>query len=279
MLLRLFLIFMSEKFEIIDGIKCYAPSLAQTNDGFEEDSFEALYKVEDKNFWFKSRNQMIGLLTKRYCQDIQIQSFLEIGCGTGYVLKELSQNVNLSLTGSEIYVKGLTYARLRNPSINFIQMDAREMPFQNEFHCVGAFDVLEHITEDREVMHNVFQALKPGGHFFITVPQYPFMWSHLDDMACHKRRYTKSELLKKLKAEGFECKYIGSFIFSLFPFMVISRYLKKNERSASYELKLSPRLNSIFMMITQVDIFLIKIGVRLPFGGSIVCVATKPSLQ
>ena len=66
------------------------------------------------------------------------------------------------------------------------------MPFQGEFDIVGAFDVLEHIENDELVMQGVRNALRPGGLFLVTVPQYQWMWSALDEIVHHKRRYSRS---------------------------------------------------------------------------------------
>ena len=71
----------------IDGFKCYSPEFAKENDGFPVSMFGYLAAKESKNFWYKSRNRVIQFLVKKYTGDSE-KKFLEIGCGTGYVLKE-----------------------------------------------------------------------------------------------------------------------------------------------------------------------------------------------
>lgn len=266
---------------IIDGIKCYAPELAYSNNDYNENDFKKLFEIEEQNFWFKARNRVIKTLLENYSKDVS-GSFLEIGCGTGFVLKGLSKFSNLRLTGAEIYLEGLKYAKQRLPEVEFLQLDATSIPFREQYDYIGAFDVLEHITEDENVMRNVYKALKYGGMFFISVPQHMFMWSIEDDVACHKRRYSKVEILSKLKKAGFEIKYHTSFVFSLFPLMMVSRFIKKNKQTADLkedrfneELKLNPLINKTFELILRIDELLIRIGVRLPFGGSLIVVAKK----
>jgi len=267
-------------YKIIDGIKCYAPDLAFSNQGFNPESFEMLYRAEASNFWFISRNNVIASLVTTF--GANHGDFLEIGCGTGFVLSGLKNKTGLDLHGAEIYIEGLRFAKQRLPDVDFFQLDALNIPFQDQFRHIGAFDVLEHIQEDASVMENVYKALIPGGKFFISVPQYPFMWSYLDEAACHKRRYTKNELRSKLKNAGFKVEYIGSFVFTLFPFMIISRLLNRNknsttmdEREMTRELRLPSSINSIFRGLLYVDEFLIRKKVSLPFGGSLIAVATK----
>lgn len=265
-----------DRHEIINGVKCYAPELAKENTGFPSDKFDFLYQVEEKNFWFRSRNRIIKYLFKKYLGTSQKSSVLEIGCGTGYVLSGLSVFPNYELTGTEIYVEGIKFAQKRLPQVIFYQADARKLPFTNKFDAIGAFDVLEHIDEDELVMKSIKNALKYTGLFFISVPQHPFLWSEIDDQAYHKRRYSRKELKQKLQKNGFEIIYISSFVFSLFPLLFISRKKpkrkKRGEKNQSQELRLPPLLNKLLEFIMYTDEFLIKIGFSLPFGGSLVAV-------
>lgn len=264
---------------MINGFKCYAPELAHNNYNYDETLFNQLFELEENNFWFRSRNRVIQILIEKYSDISKNKKFLEIGCGTGYVLKGLEKFKNLKLYGAEIYLEGLKYAKRRLPDVEFIQLDATNMPFEDKFECIGAFDVLEHIDDDEVVIKNVYNSLKQNGLFFISVPQYMFMWSYLDEIACHKRRYSKKELFYKLKKSGFDLIYCSSFVFSLFPIMLISRWLKRSNRenykSSLQELKINKYLNKLFELILRFDEFLIFWGVRLPFGGSLIAVVIK----
>ncbi len=132
---------------LVDGFYAYAPDLAHGGGGFKSSYFSDLARLEEANFWFQSRNQLILWALEEYCQNFQ--SFLEIGCGTGYVLSGVSKLFpHSTLQGSEIFIAGLGFAAARLPTVNLMQMDARDIPFQEEFDVIGAFDVLEHIEED-----------------------------------------------------------------------------------------------------------------------------------
>lgn len=270
------------EFEIIDGFKCYSPKLAISNNGFSSDAFSFLRKVEENNFWFKVRNRVLIGLIRKYSGKSENKKLLEIGCGTGYVLSGLSTSTDFQLSGSDIHVEGLKYAKQRVPSAEFIQMDATEMPFENEFDAIGAFDVIEHISEDELALKNIHKSLCLNGFLYISVPQYMFMWSSLDEISFHKRRYSKTELIHKVSAAGFKIEYCGSFVFSLFPLMVFSRFLlqrKEKVASGNEEFKINKFLNAALESVLSLDEFLIKTGFRLPFGGSLIVVARKTDLK
>ncbi len=262
----------------VDGFDSYAPDFAHGGGGFKSTYFSDLARLEDANFWFQSRNKLLLWALGNYCPNFQ--SLLEIGCGTGYVLSGISKAFpRAELHGSEIFTAGLGFAATRLPSAKLMQMDARNIPFENEFDVIGAFDVLEHIQEDKEVLAQLYATLKPEGFMILTVPQHAWLWSAIDEYACHERRYAAAELHKKIELAGFRLIRSTSFITTLLPAMMISRLLQKQvpgkQFDATAELKISPLLNSLFSRFLSVELALIKNGFNFPVGGSRLVIARK----
>ncbi len=269
--------------ELIAGYEAYASNYANEGGGFKADYFSELAQLEAANFWFQMRNKLILWALEKYCGDFQ--SFLEIGCGTGFVLSGVArQYPEVNLNGSEIFVSGLDYAAKRIPGVKLMQMDARRIPFENEFDVIGAFDVIEHIEEDETVLSQLHNALNPGGFLLLTVPQHAWLWSPTDDYACHQRRYSAAELLQKVEHAGFQVQRSTSFVTTLLPAMMASRFLQRmfpaSELDASAEMQISPWLNRFFSGLLGLELGLIKSGVNLPLGGSRLMVAKKsPEMQ
>lgn len=268
--------------EIIDGIACYAPAVARDHADYPESGFEVTVAVEARSFWCRTRNRILKQVFRRFTDNSRQLDVLEIGCGVGGVVGALQELPNLRLTASEIYIQGLKFARKRWPGIEFIQLDATQMPFHGAFDVIGAFDVLEHIEDDELVMRNVHGALRPGGTFVITVPQYQWMWSTLDELVYHKRRYSRDEMVARLKRSGFDPIYTTSFVTLLFPMMAISRLLDRGKNSNdqaeeqfSDRVALPGRLNTVFDWVMRIEESLLRLGVRLPFGGSLLVVARR----
>lgn len=277
---------MSASYEMIDGFRCYAPAVAREGTDYPLDGFEVTAAVEARSFWCRSRNRIVRHLFDRFVARDRPVDVLEIGCGIGGVIQELRRIPNLRLTGSEVYLQGLKYARQKLPDVQFIQLDATDIPFSSEFDVICAFDVIEHIDADVRVMAEVYDALRPGGLFLITVPQYAWMWGRLDEIVQHKRRYSRSELHRKLLETGFHIQRTSSFVSFLFPFMLASR-LRDRFRSAptgsetvkaefDAQVNLPRPLNWTFDKVMRGDEFLIRCGVDLPFGGSLLTVACRP---
>lgn len=260
-----------------DGFPLYAPDFAKGGGGFKSSYFSELARLEAQNFWFRSRNELIVWALKKYCKDFQ--SFLEVGCGTGFVLSGVAQVFpGTTLLGSEIFTTGLRFAAERLPSVKFIQMDARNIPYRDEFDVIGAFDVLEHIEDDVTVLREVRAALKKNGFLFITVPQHGWLWSTVDEYACHVRRYSASDLHTKLESAGFEIVRTTSFVSVLLPAMLLSRVKQRHAQSdidPADELKLSRGLNAFLYKVMQAEVGLISSGINLPIGGSRLVVAKR----
>jgi SAM-dependent methyltransferase len=263
---------------MIDGFIAFAPEEAQSNPGFKAEYFGTLAKLEEGNFWFRARNRLITWALRRRFP--AAENFFEIGCGTGFVLSAIAETCpGLRLFGSEIYSTGLEVAAQRVPKSTFFQMDARNIPFEEEFDVIGAFDVLEHIHEDEKVLSRMYRAVRAGGGVILTVPQHPFLWSRQDEYACHVRRYTSSEVRSKLELAGFAVTQISSFVSLLLPVLAVARL--RNRRVADEfdpldELRMGRAANAILDRVMDLERVLIQLGVSFPAGGSLLVVGTKP---
>jgi SAM-dependent methyltransferase len=247
---------------------------------YPSDGFDVTAEVEARSFWVRTRNRILAQVFKRFTDASRPLDVLEIGCGNGGVIDTLRRIPNLRLTGSEIYLQGLRYARAKMPDVDFIQLDATDIPFRGAFDVVGAFDVLEHIDDDELVMRQVRHALRPDGLFVVTVPQYQWMWSTLDELVHHKRRYGTRELDVKLKRAGFDVVYRTSFVTALLPVMVATRLFDRVRRrtgdtKAEFSNRVGPPplINGLLDWIMRLDEAVLKLGATLPFGGSLLAVA------
>jgi len=240
------------------------------------EAFGRLAAAEANHWWFRSRNRVLLWVLGQRCG--VIGSLLEVGCGTGFVLKAIrGAYPQAELFGSEFFDEGLTHARKRVPSATFMELDARLMTDQDCYDVIGAFDVIEHIEEHEQVLANLTHGLRQGGKLLLTVPQHRWLWSLTDERACHVRRYRRHELIDKVKRAGLRVEYVTSFVSLLVPLMWLSRRRKHaDEYDSMREFQISGWLNRILELVMSAELLLLKLGVRFPVGGSLLLLASKP---
>jgi SAM-dependent methyltransferase len=246
-------------------------------DGYDPSLFSPLAQVEDSSFWFRARNRLIVDFTSRYSH--HGQSFLEVGCGTGYVLAALVNDCGFVGTGTELLEEGLVHARLRLPTSTLMQLDATRMTFNQEFDFVGAFDVIEHITDDIAALGGLYQAVRPGGYLIITVPQHRWLWGPSDEEAHHVRRYRRRELVSRVRSAGFIDLRCTSFVSLLLPVMVLARLKGRvfgNKSRTIEELTPPGMVNRAFEYCMSAERQLLRTGINLPVGGSLILIAQRP---
>jgi SAM-dependent methyltransferase len=69
------------------------------------------------------------------------------------------------------------------------------LPFRNgSFDLVGAFDVIEHVADDRRILREFQRVTRPGATIVLSVPLDPRRWGPFDELVGHVRRYEAAEL-------------------------------------------------------------------------------------
>lgn len=172
------------------------------------------YKLLDLFFL---RSWYIRALMKRHAENLDTQKnwqLLDAGCGFGqydrFVLSEF-QSVRITavdvkqdyLEDARNYFKSRSYG----DRISFQQMDLLQPQLNQNFDFVLCVDVLEHIEEDRKVIQNLADALKPGGYFLMHSPSIFAEEDAEGDETFvdeHARTgYSKEEIREKLVSAGF----------------------------------------------------------------------------
>jgi len=98
---------------------------------------------------------------------------LDLGCGSGSITAEIAAKVPSGLViGLDISAAMLAYAKDHYPASNVIYMqgDARELPFVEEFDKIVALLSLNWINEQEQALNSLYTALKPSGKAIITRP-------------------------------------------------------------------------------------------------------------
>jgi SAM-dependent methyltransferase len=261
---------------------------AAQHDSYDPAYFARLFDIEDRHFWFHARNRIIGTVVKQVTHALSPgYAVLEVGCGTGKVLKMLEQTcVGGTVVGMDLFGEGLHFARGRT-SCALVQGDVHTPPFEAKFDMVGAFDVLEHLPDDVRVLRDMGAMLSPGGVLMLTVPAHQTLWSYFDEASHHCRRYEEKDLRRKLKQAGFEVEYLTQYMAAIFPLVWLGRRLaaikgrfspgasRDVDDMATDELRIVPVANGVLSWLLSLERHLMARRRKLPMGTSLLAVARK----
>ncbi len=246
------------------------------------EEYKKLYEMEKVYWWHIGRRHILFSLIEKFVisENNNNLKIIDIGCGSGSVLSMLSNfGEVLGIDDNETALNFTRQNGFHNVKlINALHL-SQELDFKNKFDLITCLDVIEHIDDDRFFLKEISQILKPGGHVLIAVPAYNFLWSEHDEALNHKRRYTASELHRKLNDAGFEVikrSYAVTFLFPLILFYRLFRGIfqkDSHEPKTSYVMLPKP-INTFFVYTLGFESHLLK-HIDIPFGSSIVCVARK----
>lgn len=154
----------------------------------------------------------IQALALRLLGGIEAKNFLEIGVGAGDLLLALGKK-GFTGKGSDFSSLAISQSKkkLEKNNIKGIELEKNDfLRMQGQFDLILAFEVIEHIKDDTVAFAKLYELLVPDGYFIMSVPAHQKLWGKSDIFAGHYRRYEKKELLKKIRAAGFDVKDIWS---------------------------------------------------------------------
>ncbi len=234
-----------------------------------------MHALEDHYWWFVARRNLALRLLDRHADLNPNSKILDLGCGTGVVLGELTKRA--VSVGFDFSPEALRFCTARELQ-TLVLGDGHHLPFaENSFDAIVSLDVFEHLEFDEMAFAQAFQSLKSGGILVASVPAFKFLWGPHDVALMHFRRYTKPELRRKLESTGFKVEKISYSVYFLFPLVYLIRLLEKGRKGPAHaSLPSVPEfLNRFLIWVQGIEASVMQL-VSLPWGSSVVIVARKP---
>ena len=204
-----------------------------------------------------------------YCvnQISKPKSIIDFGAGIGTLSEILRTKFGIAPICIEIDEENRKYLNDRNLQ-NFKKID----DVKDGVDLVFSSNVLEHIEDDVSTLESIKSKLNSNGYLFLYLPANMILWSQLDLIVGHYRRYSRSEIKRKLKSVGFEIQSVYSadsigFFASLL--IKLYGYNPDNIIGSDKSLKFYDRF--IFPLSQTFDV----IGLKFLFGKNLVIVARK----
>jgi len=244
--------------------------------------YERMHAVEDRMWWFRglhanalvafgaARREMTGAAAAAPLS-------LDAGCGTGGLLTRLAAlDGSGRAIGLDVDARAAEFAR-RKSGCPVTLGSVNALPFrENSFSAIFSMDVLCHRAVDpAAALREAERCLAPGGALILNLPAYPWLLSAHDVQVHNARRFTRPQVRAMLHAAGFPEARIGYWNMALFPLMVLRRKLLPSADGSDVQLYPAP-VEALFRAVLALERWIMRLGVNLPFGGSLMAVAIKP---
>jgi SAM-dependent methyltransferase len=235
--------------------------------------YEEFAAVEREHWWFQGRRAIVADVLERWLPPPPLR-ILDIGCGTGEMLDMLTHFGDVLAMDSSPAAVAFCHERFGTTAEVVQGYVPDDLPTGELFDVVSAFDVIEHLDDDRVALRRLRSLTAPGGMIVVTVPAFQFLWSAHDVRNHHRRRYTRPELRARLLEAGYEVPLISYFNTFLFPPAALGRLLQRLRRvdhtPATFSLPSSPA-NAGLKRVFAAERFVLRRG-RFPFGVSILAI-------
>jgi SAM-dependent methyltransferase len=241
----------------------------------EPREYEAMFAVEDRHWWYRGVRKEIERAVRR--SGAPPGRWLDAGCGTGGLLAGLAAMA--PGTGVDISPIGLRLARSRGLT-RLAQASVSSLPFGNDaFAVITSVDVLAHRQVDLpQALREHLRCLRPGGVLILQLPAFEALRGGHDDAVWTTRRYRKGEVAELLRSSGFAVREIFYRNSLLFPLAALRRLLSRRPRAGAPRSDVAPvaaPVNAALSGVLALDARLRAAGLRLPFGLSVFCVASR----
>jgi SAM-dependent methyltransferase len=133
------------------------------------------------------------------------QSTLEVGIGHAGFYEHLPPQRHY--VGLDVDDGLITRARHLRPDLTYVKEDVADRSMverlgPGRFDTILCVNVLEHVEDDVQALANMSMLLCEGGHLLLFVPAFPALFTDLDRVGGHLRRYRKRDLKRLAERVG-----------------------------------------------------------------------------
>ena len=192
------------------------------------------------------------------------EKILDFGSGYGLFTKEFD------LLGFDIVAVEINQKALKELHKKKIKTYTKIEEVEESIDCIISLNVLEHIEDDYKIIEDFYNFLPKGGKLILYLPASMMVWTKLDELVNHQRRYFKKDIEHLLTTNNFKIEKLYFVDFIGWAVLLVSKLLRINLDFNIKKIKFYDKY--IFKPFKFLDIFTKNI-----IGKNIFVVAKKTS--
>jgi len=276
-----------------DGLHVPPVAVVHREDEYDSRGFTLLRRMQEHHFWYRGRHRFLLHAVRRHLRRPEAPrpplQLVDLGGGVGGWLTYLHHcgRLNASELALADSSEAALLAAVLPSGASRYQIDLLDLRWSRRWNVAFLLDVLEHIPDHEAALHQIAEALAPGGLLFVTVPALRRFWTWNDETARHQRRYSRADFAELAPAAGLRLLEARYFMFFLSPLLLASRLcgprptgqMTEDEKWALVErthrvpaAPMNTLLGAVFACETPLGHL-----VPFPWGTSLLAVLRKPS--
>ena len=217
-------------------------------------SLEGKENLDVMHLAVKYNQKIFSFFNKDIDKNTQV---LDFGAGFGEFCNRFDNNVEA------IEIDVLMHAAIRCRTYQSLDEVDRK------YDLIYSSNVLEHIKNDKKIVEQFYETLKKGGKVRVFLPAKMSIYSKMDEVVGHYRRYEKDSLIKLFEESGFKVNYC--YYFDSLGFFASWFYNKVNQTGVV------DKRSIVFYdrVLLPISLILDKLGFRHIVGKNLVLEAIK----
>ena len=198
------------------------------------------------------------------------QRVLEVGAGTGTMttfLRDRDQVIATDVDAQYLRLLSRRFENASNVEVTAFDLGAEVPPdvASRRYDTIICLNVLEHVADDETALRHLRDLLEPGGKLVLLVPAHRALYGTMDAAVGHHRRYAGEEVARLLTRVGFHAERQTFVNAASIPAWLLNGRVLKRRGVPGLQARQANLL---------VPVFRFEQRLRLPFGLSVIAVAT-----
>jgi SAM-dependent methyltransferase len=241
-------------------------------------------ELEDSFWWYAGMRKILfslldPVLIPSTAPDRPLK-MLEIGCGTGYMTRQLEQRYKLISFPTDLAWEALEYTKQIGVG-RAVQSDVTVLPYAAQtFDMAMGLDVLVHLRpgDEQRALRELARVLKSGALLVLRVAALDILRSRHSQYILELQRFTRKRLSSLIVAHGFQlvrCTYANTILMpvALAKFRIWESLLRRPP--ASGVTQIGNRTNRLLGRALMLEDKWLRKGRDLPLGQSLIAIARK----
>ena len=243
----------------------------------EPGEYDLMDAAEDGMWWYRAAHARV--LDALRARPGAPGPLLDAGCGTGGLMRRVADELPVSAPVGLDFMPSAALRAARKSGRPVTAGDTNRLPFPDaSFGAAVSIDVICHAGVDpATALAELHRVLRPGGTLVLNLPSYEWLTSAHDVRVHNARRFTATGARRLLEAAGFARILARYWNGLLLPLMVLQRkVLQRRPDAPSDVTEFPPWVDATLHAVSELERRIVRAGLPMPAGGSVLLVATRP---